>query len=62
MVIYRANGETEGGSTYYFSTNAEVTFDNSFIYYATGTFKAKMRNKAGDTFEINDGNYKVFGI
>ena len=61
MVIYRAAGQTEGGSDYWFSTKASVSFDNSLILYATGNFTASMRNKAGDTFEINDGKFKVFG-
>ncbi|MBR4215953.1 MAG: hypothetical protein IKR94_11635 [Bacteroidales bacterium] len=62
MVIYRATGESEGGSTYYFSTSAEVKFDKTLVVYATGDFKATMRNKAGDTFEIQDGKFKIFGI
>ncbi len=60
MVIYRATGETEGGNTYYFSTEATVNF-NVFVAYATGTFTATMRNKAGDSFSISDGEFKVFG-
>ena len=61
MVIYRAVGQTEGGNDYWFSTKASVTFDNSLVLYATGTFTASMMNKAKDTFEITDGKFKVFG-
>lgn len=60
MIIYRASGESEGGATYYFSTEASVTF-NLLAVYATGTFTATMRNQAGDTFTISDGSFKVFG-
>ena len=60
MVIYRATGETEGGSTYWFSTKASVTF-NLLSIYATGNFSATMRNQGGDTFEFTDGSFKVFG-
>lgn len=59
MIIYRATGEAEGGSTYYFSTKASVTF-NLLAIYANGDFSATMRNQAGDTFEMS-GSFKVFG-
>lgn len=61
MIIYRKSGEVEGGSNYWFSTEATVTFDNTFVLYATGTFSANMTNKAGDTFTLSNGSYKVFG-
>ena len=60
MIIYRATGESEGGDTYYFSTEASVTF-NLLAVYATGSFTATMRNQAGDVFNITDGSFKVFG-
>jgi hypothetical protein len=61
MIIYRTVGQTEGSNDYWFSTKASVTFDNSLVLYATGTFTADMRNKAGDSFAITDGKFKVFG-
>ena len=61
MIIYRSTGEAEGGATYYFSTEATVSVNFDLVLYSTGTFTAKMMNKAGDTFTINDGNFKVFG-
>lgn len=61
MIIYRSAGETEGGSTYYFSTEASV--DVTFLaIYATGNFSATMMNKAGDKFTFSDGSFKVFGV
>ncbi|MBO4372996.1 MAG: hypothetical protein J5826_08710 [Bacteroidales bacterium] len=60
MIIYRSTGETEGGSTYYFSTEAHVDFQLLAIY-ATGTFSATMQNQAGDKFTFSDGSFKVFG-
>ena len=60
MIIYRSSSESEGGSTYYFSTEATVTF-NLLAVYATGDFSATMRNAAGDTFSITDGKFQVFG-
>lgn len=60
MIIYRTPGEAEGGATYYFSTKAKVTF-NLLAIYADGNFSATMRNAKGDTFEITDGKFKVFG-
>ena len=61
MIIYRATGEAEGGAYYYFSTQATVTVNFDLVLYSTGTFSATMRNKAGDTFTINDGKFNVFG-
>lgn len=61
MIIYRAVGQTEGGTDYWFSTKASVNFDNSLVAYATGSFTATLTNKAKDTFEITDGSFKVFG-
>ncbi|MBQ3656046.1 MAG: hypothetical protein II956_04250 [Bacteroidales bacterium] len=61
MIIYRTVGQTEGSNDYWFSTKASVSFDNSLVLYATGTFTADMRNKSGDTFSITDGKFKVFG-
>lgn len=60
MIIYRTQGEKEGSNDYWFSTEASVTF-NSMVAYATGSFTAKMTNKAKDTFTISDGSFKVFG-
>ena len=60
MIIYRTSNESEGGSTYYFSTKASVTF-NLLTVYATGTFTAEMTNSQKDTFTISDGTFKVFG-
>ncbi|MBQ3690844.1 MAG: hypothetical protein II937_13430 [Bacteroidales bacterium] len=60
MIIYRTVGEAEGGSTYYFSTEAHVDITIALIY-STGTFSATMMNKAGDKFTITDGSFKVFG-
>lgn len=60
MIIYRSSSESEGGSTYYFSTEATVTF-NLLAVYATGNFTASMRNASGDTFQITDGKFQVFG-
>lgn len=61
LIIYRATGAVEGDNDYWFSTQANVTFDNSLNIYAQGTFVATMRNKAGDSFTITDGSFKVFG-
>lgn len=61
MIIYRSAGETEGGSTYYFSTEATVTVNFDLAVYSTGTFTATMRNTSGDTFKITDGKFQVFG-
>lgn len=61
LIIYRSVNDTEGSSTYYFSTEATVTFDNTLIVYSTGTFTATMVNKDKDTFTISDGTFKVFG-
>ena len=61
MIIYRSTGEAEGDATYYFATDASVTVNFDLVLYSTGTFTATMRNKAGDTFKITDGNFKVFG-
>lgn len=61
MIIYRASNASEGDATYYFSTEARVVFNQDLVVYSTGTFTAKMRNKAGDTFNITDGSFKVFG-
>ena len=60
MIIYRAVGQTEGGSDYWFSTEAHVDFQIAAIY-STGTFTATMQNKAGDKFNITDGSFKLFG-
>ena len=61
MIIYRSTGESEGGATYYFSTEATVTVNFDLVLYSTGTFSAKMMNKSGDTFTISNGSFKVFG-
>ena len=61
MIIYRSTGEAEGGATYYFSTEATVTVNFDLVLYSTGTFSAKMMNKAKDTFTISNGSFKVFG-
>ena len=61
MIIYRSAGEAEGGSTYYFSTEASVTVNFDLVVYSTGTFTATMRNTSGDTFKITDGKFQVFG-
>jgi len=61
LIIYRSVNDTEESSTYYFSTEATVTFDNTLIVYSTGTFTATMVNKDKDTFTISDGTFKVFG-
>ena len=61
MIIYRSAGEAEGGSTYYFSTEATVTVNFDLAVYSTGTFTATMRNTSGDTFQITDGKFSVFG-
>ena len=61
LIIYRSSDDTEGSTTYYFSTKATVTFDNSLAIYSTGSFTATMTNKANDTFQITDGKFQVFG-
>ncbi|MBO7464042.1 MAG: hypothetical protein J6T96_15760 [Bacteroidales bacterium] len=61
MIIYRSAGEAEGGATYYFSTEATVNVNFDLAVYSTGTFTATMRNTAGDTFQITDGKFSVFG-
>ena len=61
MIIYRSTGEAEGGATYYFSTEATVNVNFDLAVYSTGTFSATMRNTAGDTFQITDGKFSVFG-
>ncbi|MBO4372303.1 MAG: hypothetical protein J5826_05165 [Bacteroidales bacterium] len=60
MIIYRATGQTEGGSDYWFSTEAHVDFQILAVY-SQGTFSATMQNKAGDKFTFSDGSFKLFG-
>lgn len=60
MIIYRATGQTEGGSDYWFSTEAHVDFQILAVY-SQGSFSATMQNKAGDKFSFSDGSFKLFG-
>lgn len=64
LIIYKPKESTEGDNDYWFSTQASVEYNlisTGVLGFGTGSFTATMRNKAGDTFEITDGQYKALG-